>query len=296
MSRTASPSTSKPYGLSRVCTMWGMARSTYYWRNKISDQPKLRPGPKGFHSDEELHAHLIRAIEESPFTGEGYRKFWARLRFEGIRTSPQRVLRIMRENGLLAFQRTGSPHGPKAHDGTIKTTSVDEIWGTDMTTTMTVLEGSASVFFAVDHCSLECLGIHAAKPGTRFEALEPIRQGVRHSFGAFGPKVAQGLTLRHDHGSQYVSDVFQDEIAFLGMRSSPSYVREPQGNGIAERFVRILKENLLWVRHFETVEELRLALLEFKETYNREWIVGRHGYKTPTQVREKQTATVSVAA
>ncbi|WP_028588283.1 integrase core domain-containing protein, partial [Desulfocurvus vexinensis] len=91
-------------------------------------------------------------------------------------------------------------------------------------------------------------------------------------------------------------DVFQDEIAFLGIKSSPSYVREPQGNGIAERFVRTLKENLLWVRHFDTVEELRLALLEFKETYNREWIVGRHGYKTPAQVRKEQTAPVSIAA
>ncbi|MBU1611658.1 MAG: DDE-type integrase/transposase/recombinase [Proteobacteria bacterium] len=296
MSRTASPSTSKPYGLSRVCTTWGMAKSTHYWRCKASVRTRLRPGPKGFHSDEELHVNICRVIEESPFTGEGYRKIWARLRFQGIRTSPRRTLRIMREHGLLAFQRPGSPHGPKAHDGTIKTATVDEIWGTDMTTTMTVLEGNASVFFAVDHCSLECLGIHAAKPGTRFEALEPIRQGVRHSFGAFGLKVAQGLTLRHDNGSQYVSDVFQDEIAFLGIKSSPSYVREPQGNGIAERFVRILKENLLWVRHFDTVEEMRLALLEFKEIYNREWIVGRHGYKTPAQVRKEQTAPVSEAA
>lgn len=71
---------------------------------------------------------------------------------------------------------------------------------------------------------------------------------------------------------------------------------EPQGNGIAERFVRILEENVLWVRHFATVEELRLALLEFMETYNREWLVGRHGYKTPAQVRKEQTATASEAA
>ena len=54
-------------------------------------------------------------------------------------------------------------------------------------------------------------------------------------------------------------------------------MREPQGNGIAERFVRILKENLLWVRSFDTVEELRLALLAFKDTYNRQWRIGRHG-------------------
>lgn len=170
------------------------------------------------------------------------------------------------------------------------------MWGTDMTQTMTVNEGNASIFFVVDHCSFECLGIHAAKNGTCFEALEPVRQAVRHSLKSFGPSVAQGLKLRHDHGSQYVSNVFQKEISFLGIESSPSYVRQPQGNGIAERFVRILKENLLWVRHFETVEQLRQALVDFKKAYNQKWIVGRHGYKTPAQVRRSQTEPLANAA
>ena len=48
------------------------------------------------------------------------------------------------------------------------------------------------------------------------------------------------------------------------MTSSPSFVRAPEGNGYCEWFIRILKENLLWVRSFATVEELRWALLEFK--------------------------------
>jgi hypothetical protein len=58
-------------------------------------------------------------------------------------------------------------------------------------------------------------------------------------------------------------------------------VRQPEGNGIAERFIRTLKENLLWVRHFETIEELRLALLDFAAWYNTHWLVARHGHRTP---------------
>lgn len=173
---------------------------------------------------------------------------------------------------------------------------MDEMWGTDMTTSLTISEGNASIFFAIDHCSLELVGIHAARRGTRFEALEPIRQGMRHSFGAFGKGVASGLTLRHDHGSQFISEDFQREIAFLGIKDSPFYVREPQGNGIAERFVRILKENLLWVRRFQRVEELRQGLLAFKDTYNRHWRIGRHGYRSPQQVRERQKGTACKAA
>ncbi len=51
--------------------------------------------------------------------------------------------------------------------------------------------------------------------------------------------------MRHDHGSQYMSDAFQQELAFRGIASSPAFVRAPEGNGCAERFIRTLKENLL---------------------------------------------------
>ena len=138
--------------------------------------------------------------------------------------------------------------------------------------------GTAFVFVAVDHCATACIGLHAAKRGNRFEALEPIRQGI-------GEGVARGLRLRHDHGSNYLADDFQQEVAFFGIESSPSFVREPEGNGVAERFIRTLKENLLWVRSFETVEELRLALLAFKRTYNEQWMLEKYDYRSPAQVR-----------
>jgi hypothetical protein len=86
------------------------------------------------------------------------------------------------------------------------------------------------VFIAVDHHSAECVGIHAARRATRFEALEPIRQGVRRCFGAFAKDTARGLGVRHDHGSHYMSDAFQKELAFLGIDSSPAFVRAPEGN------------------------------------------------------------------
>jgi hypothetical protein len=41
---------------------------------------------------------------------------------------------------------------------------------------------------------------------------------------------------------------FQGQIKCLGSEAWPSFVREPEGNGLAERFIRTLKENLLWVR------------------------------------------------
>ena len=77
----------------------------------------------------------------------------------------------------------------------------------------------------------------------------------------------------------------QHELTFLGMTSLPSFVREPEGNGIAERFVRTLKENLLWVRTFATVAELAAALREFRRRHDEQWLIGRHRYRTPSQAR-----------
>jgi transposase InsO family protein len=295
MSRRVSPSTSRPYGLQRVARLWGVARATVYRHRRPAGGERRRPGPVGAMPDEALVEAIRRLLRDSPFHGEGHRKLWARLRFAGIRTSRRRVLRLAREHGLLAHQRPGHPHGPKAHDGRITTDRVDLMWGTDLTSVLTG-EGQAAVFVAVDHCSAERVGVHASRRADRFEALEPVRQAVRERFGAFGKDTAAGLALRHDHGSQYVSHDFQAEIRFLGIESSPAFVREPEGDGCAERFIRTLKENLLWVRRFETVEELRLALIAFKRTYNQGWIIERHGDRTPAQVRADQIGQLPMAA
>ena len=248
MSGAQSISTRRAYGVQRVCRVWHCARSSVYARRQATPSPApcRRRGPVGAAPDDVLVAHVRRVLEASPFHGEGYRKVWAKLRVEGRRTSKERVRRLMREHDLQASQRAGHAHGPKAHDGTITTEAPDVMWGTDMTATVTVAEGPAFVFVAVDHCTAECIGLHAAKRGTRFEALEPIRQGIRERFGGIGEGVARGLRLRHDHGSNYLADDFQQEVAFFGIESSPSFVREPEGNGVAERFIRTLKENLLW--------------------------------------------------
>jgi transposase InsO family protein len=244
-------------------------------------------------------AALVEAIRAvltaSPFHGEGHRKVWARLRVTGLRTSKSRVLRLMRENTLLAPSRAGAPRGPRTHDGTIIPERVDLMWSPDLTTTLTG-EGQVAVFVAVDHCSAECVGIHAAKRATRFEALEPIRQGVRRCFGGFAQGIGRGLSVRHDHGSQSMSDAFQRELTFLGIDSSPAFVRAPEGNGCAERFIRTLKENLLWVRTFDTLEELRQALLAFRETYNTTWLIERHGFQPPAAVRQSQLSPAAWAA
>ena len=157
-----------------------------------------------------------------------------------------------------------------------------------MTETVTPTEGRARVFVAVDHCSGERVGSHAARSGNRFEALEPIRQGVLRHFGAIERDVARDLALRHDHGSNHLPGDFRDEIRSLGIEGSPAFVRQPEGDGVAERFIRTPRENSLWVHTFDTIEDLRCALRDFAAHHNATWLVARHGYRTPNQVRADQ--------
>jgi len=125
---------------------------------------------------------------------------WARLRVRDGRTSMRRVLRLMRRNHLLAPQRQPQPVEPKRHDGTILAERPDQMWGIDATVGFTLAEGRATIFARVDHAMSECLGIHVAKRGTRFAALEPVRGALHEQFRGSAEGVACGVRLRHDHG------------------------------------------------------------------------------------------------
>ena len=101
MSRAVSPSAKRPYGLARVCRVWCVARSSVYYKRLTREAvPTRKRGPQGPCSDTELADHIRATLKESPWVGEGYRKVWAKLRNRGIRVSPRRVLRVMREKAL----------------------------------------------------------------------------------------------------------------------------------------------------------------------------------------------------
>ena len=290
MSRETSKGAGHLYGLERVCRVLEFPRSTIYAqlaRESARVVPFLpqRRGPKPKMADADLLAAIRADLEVSPFSGEGHRKVWARLRIlRGIRVSRARILRLMRENALLSPHRR--PQGvPNLHDGTITTDRPNEMWGTDGIRIETVDEGWVWVFSAVDHFDACCVGIHAVKTGNRFAALQPIAQGLHAEFGATGADAGRGLTLRMDHGTQYTADDFFNQIRFWGIAPSFAFVAEPQTNGVAERFNRTLKEQAIHGRIFRNVEEVRAAVMDFKDRYNHHWRLEKLGSMSPLEAR-----------
>ena len=286
MSRTTSLSTGRCYGITRACKILGWPRSSFYASRISKAKPVGKRGPKPRWSDCELLDFIKHDLERSPFEGEGHRKVWARLRvLDGVRVSRKRVLRIMRENNLLSPYR-GRQGQVDEHQGTIITDAPNVMWGTDGSRILTSEEGWIWLFTAVEHWNSECVGWHVSKPGTRFQALEPISMALTDIYGGVDRGIARGLQLRMDHGSQYLSDHFQNQIKSWGIAPSYAFVSQPQTNGVAERFFRTLKEQAIYGRIFKNAEEVRQAVADFVETYNRSWRLERLAYMSPSEFRE----------
>ncbi len=203
---------------------------------------------------------------------------------DGVKVGRRRVLRLMRENNLLSPYR-GRRGDPNLHQGEIITQAPNVMWGTDGARVFTVEDGWVWLFVAVEHWNVECMGWHVCKQGTRFAALEPISQGLMTTVGSVAADAGRGLALRMDHGTQYLSDHFQNQVKYWGIRPSFAFIEQPQTNGVAERFIRTLKEQVIYGRVFQNLQEVREAVRRFVDTYNREWLVEKNGFLSPWQAR-----------
>ena len=291
MSVTLSPSGNRTYGVTLVCRAWEIGRSNFCdWRDRRdSDVEPRRRAPRPAISDVE--------------PAEAIRDLHARL--EGRLRHPRRW--VPQDPRPLAPagspRRPGScPAGPartrpaqpdprraRAWNAgarrRITTDRPDEMWGTDATQALTLDEGTAWVFAAIDHCTGEIVGIHAAAHGTRFEALEPIHQGVRARFGEIDQGACAGLSLRHDHGTHDMSPTFQGQFAFLAIESSPSVVRSPRGQQRRRAPHAVPQGAAALIPRIRIVEDLRLARVDLQRADNESWVLACHGYRTPNQAR-----------
>jgi putative transposase len=222
--------------LAVVCRVLGASRSTIYARRVGLTGPRARPGPLTPISDDELLELIRRALADSPFAGEGYRKVRARLRRQhAVRVSGKRVLRLLRAHGLLAPQRARGRRKPRPHDGTIIPAAPNMRWGTDATMAWTRIDGWVWVFACIDHYTAEAW-THVAKVGDRFAALQPVYDAVIDRWGRLDADVARGLSLRHDWGALYRSGHFLGSIGWLGITDDAAFLGEPETNGCAERW------------------------------------------------------------
>ena len=291
-SAQASPATHLLYGVRRVCAAWCIPRATFYAQRRrgatippatVATTPRVRRGPQPTVGDERLLQLIRQDLARSPFSAEGHRKVWARLRYgQGIAVGKNRILRLMREHHLLSPARVAQTP-PAAHNGAIVTNAPNVMWATDGFRVFTREDGWVWGFIVIEHWNAECLGIHVCKHGSRFNAVEPLGQALLRIYGSLDRDVARGLSLRLDHGSQFLANHYQQQLRFWGITPSFAFLSQPQTNGVAERFIRTLKEQAIYGGSYNTVEDLRAALSAFVDRYNREWLIAKLGHRSHLQ-------------
>jgi putative transposase len=284
MSEKTSPETQLRYGVQMVCKAWGFPRSSFYHKQK--GKMKQQRGKEPVVKDQELLGAIHECIKESPFSGEGHRKIHARLKHtKAISTGRNRVLKVMKSNHLLSPYR--SKQGvSKTHDGRITTDKPNDMWGTDAAKIFTLEDGWVWFFGVLEHWNAECLGWHLTKQGNRFAAIEAMTQAVEHVFGKAMSMIARGVKLRVDHGSQFLSEGFVNQTRYWGVSISKGFVREPETNGVVERFHRTYKEQVVHGRHYHSLEDLRRSTDAFIHQYNKKWLLEKLGYRSPLEARE----------
>jgi len=294
MSGEASAETGKPYGLERVCWVLDFPRSTIYAQQaresgKGAPACPRRRGPKPKLSDANPLVAIRADLESSPFTGEGHHKVWARLRIlRDICASRARVLRLMREHQLLSPHRrpqgaptlhTGNHHhgSPERDVGHRRPAYRDGGGGLGLG----VLGGGSFRRLLRGHpCGEDrqsLRGLGADRPGTPIG----IRGHRRRGWARSDPRM--------DHGTQYTSDDFLNQIRFWGVAPSFAFVAESQTDGVAERFNRTLKEQVIHGRALRNLEEVRDVVTEFKERYNYHWRLEKLGFLSPLEARQAYT-------
>jgi transposase InsO family protein len=296
MAEAISPVSGQRYGIQRVCRLWDVPRSSFYAaqvKSAVPAAPPARRGSKPAITDEALLAAIKRDLETSPWTGEGHRKVWARLRVrDGIRVSRKRLLRLMREHALLSpyrARRKGEDH----HDRQIITEAPNVMCppvdlrsrAIDAIQVTTIEHGKVWIFGVAEHWNAEFLGWHVTKRGTRFEATQALRMALRQQFGHLSASAARGLALRYDHRSNVMADHFQHQIRFRNISPSDTFVAEPEANGVIERLFRTLKEQIIHGRVFQTIDEVREAVRDFVDRYNAEWLIEKNGFRSLLDAR-----------
>ncbi len=198
--------------------------------------------------------------------------WWLR-RKEGLVVNRKRVLRVMRERGLLVRARRLRARRRKDW-GRVEAPRPNQVWQADLTKVWAGPAvgwprhrwGWAYLVSVIDCCTREIVGWSLSDRCRTQEALEAVEQAVRERLAEGGR--ATGLTLTTDNGTQFTSARFVETLARQGLTHRRTAYHHPEGNGYIERFHRSLKEEEVWLHEYRSLEEARAGIGRYLWEYN----------------------------
>jgi len=268
-----------------LCTTFEISRSAYY----ASAKPPKRtrkvvrlPRHPTWATTQEVLAGIRTVIAENP--AWGVRKVWATLRRKGLKVSRKRVWAIMHEHGLVLARDREPGEVTRGH---VSVPEPNRRLATDLTRAWTRRDGWVPITLAVDCGCRSLLGLQVLDDETSPSVLAVVTDALTTAYGA-PEHVPDGLELRSDHGPQYTGGDCADLVNAWNLEHTFAPVGRPTGNAVVERLIRTMKEEVVWLRDWESADQLRDALRRWQHKYNTERPHQALGYLTPDEYRRSR--------
>lgn len=279
--------------VTQLCEAFGISRQAYYAAKKPPPAAKvvaIKRAPK--HTSSEVVLAAIREVIKAE-PAWGVRKVWATLKRQGLKVSRKRVHALMRANNFVLARDREPGETTRGH---VVVPEPNRRFGGDLTTVWTKEEGWVAVVPTIDCGCRSVLGLTVDKDQHGPAVLASIEEALRQAFGE--PRyVPGGVELRTDHGPQYTGADCAALVERWGLVHTFAPVGRPTGNAVAERVIRTMKEEVIWLRDWKNAAELREALLAWQVRYNTQRPHQALGWKTPAEYRaEKLGLAVQEAA
>jgi putative transposase len=219
----------------------------------------------------------------------GYRRIaWQMLRDDGLVVNHKRVLRLMREDNLLALRQR--PFVPVTTDSRhewrvvanlargLVPTGLDQLWVADITY-VRLEEEFAYLAVVLDAFSRRVIGWALDMHLRASLAMAALAMAIT------ARRPPPGSLIHHsDRGVQYACEEYAAILRLHDIRPSMSRVGNPYDNAKAESFMKTLKQEEVDGRNYRVLEEARDAIGTFiEDVYNRQRLHSALAYRPPAE-------------
>jgi putative transposase len=277
-----------------LCAVFGLSRSAYYEARralhaegsneavKLPSPAKRRraPTPSAV-SVEELRTAIKEVAKEHP--AWGVRKVHARLRRApyALCVGRKRVWALMKNMGLCFAPGARPAEEPR---GQVVVEYPNRRWATDLTTVWTKEDGLVAVMPVIDCGCRSVLELRVTKSQEAPAVLSAVGAALYAEFEA-PENVPDGLELRTDHGPQYTGEDCRELCERWNVDHTFAPVGRPTGNAVAERVIRTMKEECIWLQDWTSLTELQAELDRWRVIYNTARPHQALKWCTPAEVR-----------
>lgn len=253
-----------PVGL--VCRLLDLPRSSYYYQAQERNE-------------EPLQAVLLRLAGEWPTYG--YRRLTAQLRREGWEVNSKRVRHLMREMGLQVKTKRSKRHTTDSRHSFprfrnlvqgLEIVRPNQVWVADITYIRLLTE---FVYLAVimDVFTRSIRGWHLGRSLDQELTLTALRRALHDHC----PEIHHS-----DQGVQYAATAYVDMLRDHHVAISMAEIGAAWQNGFAERLIRTIKEEEVYLSEYENYDDAYRQIGHFlDEVYTHKRIHSSLGYLTP---------------